>query len=638
LGKLIGIFSTEISSRIQGSLYTELHKEAKNNGYNLVFFSANRSRKNAYDTENSALVLYKMAENMDFAAFIIYVQSIRSQEFINYIIDLGKRRDIPVFLYDCDAFGYTKDNGVITINLDYKQGFAECVKHLLEFHNCKNIYMLAGLKDNKFSDDRIDAYKTEMLAHGLQVSNDKIMYGDFWEKPAREALNKMMDSDLPKPDAICCANDYMAIVAAEVVQARGYKVPEDIRITGFDGIEDGKYNFPVISTCEPNLEIVPKLIFDAIENGTRIEDFLVPLTFYPKESCGCEYSNNANDREEMAQLMINNRLNANQHAMLSNMQIHLMDSCNPDEITNYMQSMIDVFKGYKHLYCFRNDFEYLDDFSTDFDMMRVQLNIDMLSEEKCEVFPAKDIIPDFDNIITNAGSDDFFVFNILQSLDKKYGYTLIKADFYSTNLIKIFEQFNESFTNMVEIVLRNRRLELTTQKLSEMYEHMSELYIRDMMTGLYNRTGYYNELDSYIAKDDVKDKFIHIIAIDMDGMKTINDNYGHQEGDLAICSVAKAINSCIAYPCIRARFGGDEFMVALFSDFEEKPSSELVSDRLNHYLKTLPALEGKPYTVGVSVGSAACTVADFIENDIHKLEKQADANMYLDKKRRKDLA
>lgn len=635
MGKLIGVFATEISSRVQGSLYKKLHKKAKTLGYNMVFFSANLERLNSADTDRSSFELFEMAERMTFSAFIIHAQSLRNPEFIKYIIDMGKRKDVPIFVYDCDMYELSEEDGIITINLDYKQGFAECVDHLLEHHGCKNIYMLAGMKGNRFSEDRIEVYKREMISHGLSVSDDKILYGDFWEVPAKEAVNKLLDSGLPIPEAICCANDSMAIAAAKTLAERGYRVPEDVRVTGFDGIEDGRYNFPVISTCQPVFDGIPDFVFDAIERDIRSGAFLVPLKFYPKESCGCENTDVINDRIEMARLMENTRQNSWQHSMLSNMQLQLMDSCNLKDITVYMNGIIAMFKGYKHLYCIRDNIEYLEDCTGPFGDMNVQLNMDFLEDKDYGVFSAKDIIPNFDNVIMNAEPDEIFIFRIMQSVVKKYGYSVIRANYYSTTQIKIFAQFAESFTNMMEIILRNRRLEQANQKLSDMYERMSEIYIRDMMTGLYNRNGYYGELDVYVAREDIRDKYIHVVTVDMDGMKQINDTYGHQEGDIAIKAVGKAISDCFAHPFIGARFGGDEFMVSLFSESGEHPGQKQISSRLNNYLKSMPSLQGKEYTVGVSVGHAVCKVSEL--TDIFALEKQADDLMYNDKRRRKGL-
>ena len=178
------------------------------------------------------------------------------------------------------------------------------------------------------------------------------------------------------------------------------------------------------------------------------------------------------------------------------------------------------------------------------------------------------------------------------------------------------------------------RLMLANRKLSEMYERMSQIYIRDTMTELYNRHGYYQSLEEYLKREDLKNGFLHIISIDMDGMKAINDHYGHLEGDHAISSVARAINDCFSQPCISARFGGDEFMVAIFTEDGEEPSNERISMKLNQYLKNSVMLAGKEYEVGVSVGQAIVKISEI--KDIKTIEKLADDCMYEEKRKRKN--
>lgn len=633
MGKLIGVFATEISNRVQASLYQEIHRKAKEIGYNLVFFSANAERITNGETDNEARYLFAIAENMDFAAFIIHAQSLANPTIIQSVIDMGKSKDIPVILYDCDNYGFTKDDGIITINLDYKQGFAESVRHLIEHHGLKNIYMLAGMRDNKFSDDRIEMYKKEMSAHGLECGDDRVFYGNFWDLPAIEAVKCMLDSDLPTPEAICCANDSMAIAAVKILEQRGFRVPEDVLVTGFDGIDDGKFNFPVIATCEPVLSVVPDWIFDVIKNDIRTGEYYVPLKFYPKESCGCDNKYAAFDKREMAQLLENGRQNSWQHSMLSNMQLELMDSRSLEAIADYMSGIIRMFKGFQHVFCIRDDVECCTDYTGPFDTMRIYMNLDFLPDKEYSPFSTKEVIPEYDSIIKNAAPDDIFMFRMLQSVQKKYGYSITKAAYFPPNEMKIFGQFSISFTNMMESVLRNMRLEQANQKLSEMYERMSEIYIRDMMTGLYNRTGYYKNLDEYFKRDDIKDGYIHIISIDMDGMKYINDNFGHQEGDIAIKAVARAIDDCFAQPCISARFGGDEFMVALFTETDEKPSQARILERMNNYLENISTLQNKEYSVGVSVGQSVVKISEV--TDIKILEKMADDSMYINKRERK---
>lgn len=631
--KLIGIFATDISSRVQSSLYEAIHQKATTLGYHLVMFSGTTDNTDLHTTATITYHLLDLAEQMNFAAFLIHAQSIAKPEMVSRIMEMGKRKNIPVFLYDSESAGITDTEGSITINPDYKQGFADGVKHLIEVHHCKNIYMLGGLKDNKYSDDRIDMYRQEMEAHGIPYAEEQIGYGDFWEIPATDAVNRFLDSDLPKPDAICCANDSMAIAACKTLRKRGLKVPEDVLVAGFDGIEDGKLNEPNISTSEPKLDAVADFIFGVLEEGRQEKEFLVPLEFTPKESCGCGYHNSIADRREMARLVENTRQSNWQEYMLSIMQVRLMDSSLLSDNVDYMKGLLDLFKSYDHLICFRNDIECCADYTEGLSKMRVHLNKGMLPERNYEHFDVEELMPDFEQMIENSPAESIFVFKLVFCAEKLFGYHVVRTGEYISHEIELFEHCSENFSNIVENTLRNMRLKNATQKLNEMYEQMSEIYIKDTMTGIYNRHGYYQKLDEYLQREDLKDGYMHIISVDMDGMKKINDNYGHLEGDNAIKAVAATIRDCFAQPCITARFGGDEFMIALFTSTEEEPTTDKISQKLNTYVKTLPMLADKEYTVGISVGQAIVKVSEIA--DIKLIEKLADDAMYINKRDRK---
>ena len=632
MGKLIGVFATDISSRVQGNLYQQLHKRTSELGYNLVFFSANLY-KLTDNTDPTALGLFEIAEKMDFAAFLVHVQSLKVTNLIDYIIDLGHKKDIPVFVYDCDNYGYTSADEIITINPLYTQGFAESVRHLIEHHGCKNIYMLAGMRDNKYSDDRIAMYKQELESHGQTFDPNHVYYGDFWEVPSIDALNEMLKEADPLPDAICCANDSMAITAVKVLRQHGIRVPDQILVTGFDGIDDAKFNLPTIATCQPDLSGIPDFIIQSIESDKRSGEYLIPIHFFPDESCGCKNSDEHADKTEMVKLMENARQSSWQHGLLSHMQLELMDCCDFEQINSYVVEILNMYRGFSHMFIIRNQLEYQANYPGNFEDMYVVLSKDFTPDTEGKVFDSCEIVPGFEDLFSNAEPKDLFIFYLLQSGAKKYGYHLTRSQKYMSNEVKMFKQLTESYANMLESVLRNKRLDQATKKLSEMYERMSEVYIRDTMTGLYNREGYYQAILEYVARPDLSDGYIHIVAIDMDGMKYINDHFGHQEGDNAIKAVARAINECFAQPCVSARFGGDEFVVALFTESNTKPTSRHLSSRLNNYLKTLSDSMNAGYTVSVSVGHTVGKISEM--DNLKLLEKDADEKMYINKRKRK---
>lgn len=631
--KLIGVFATEISSRVQGNLYSELHKKAIQEGYNLVLFSGTYDKIHFRDTGAVTYQLFSMAENIEFAAFVIHAQSIGDRDMIQYLIQMGKQKQIPIFAYDCENLGITAKDGVIPIKPDYKQGFGEGVKHLIEQHHCKDIYMLAGIKGNAFSEERSEMYKEQMLAHGLAVREDRIGYGGFWENPTVDTINALVDRGEPMPEAICCANDSMAIATVNTLKKRGYRVPEDILVTGFDGIEDGKYHFPNISSSEPRLETVADFVFEKLREEKSEEEFLIPIQFYPKESCGCSCGYNLEDKSEMTKLVANRRISTWQHQMLTNMQFALIDSNNLEEVVAFMNGTLDLFKGYYPLFCIRDDLESREDYSSNFEKMRILLNKGFLDENVRSAFSVKEIFPDSASYFEHVEAEDIFFARLIHNGDKVYGYHFMKSKHYSSNTLNHIGQFMETATIVIENILRNMRLKQTTQKLSEMYEQMAEIYIRDTMTGLYNRHGYSQNLEAYVTREGIKDGYIHIITIDMDGMKQINDNYGHLEGDNAIHAVGNAIKECFAQPCICARFGGDEFQVALFTETGEEPSVDRISKKLMQFLQTTPLLKEKEYSVEVSVGQAVAKLSEV--EDIKQLEKLADDFMYEEKRRHK---
>ncbi len=632
--KLIGVFGSDISSRLQGNLYSELHKKATELGYNLLIFSGNYDKVEFRYTEPATEDLFALAENIDFKAFVIHAQSLGDRAMIDKLIAMGKRKHIPVFLYDGDSMGIPRMEEVYSINPNYKQGFAEGVRHLIEHHGCRNIFMLGGMRNNQYSDDRIEMYRREMDAHGIPYKEEQIGYGDFWENPATEELNRFLDSDLPTPEAICCANDTMAITAVKVLSKRGLKVPEDVLVTGFDGIEDGRYHFPSISSCEPMLETVSEYVFNVLLGTEQSMEFLIPLKFTPKDSCGCRQGYGIQERMEMTGFVDNMRVNSWQHHMLATMQFELMDSTNLADIIEFMNGTLDLFREYGYVYCFRQDIENCLDYTKKFRQMRVQMNKKVMKTMDRSVFPVDQIFPDFDTVIENSAPEDIYVFRLIHNGDKQYGYVVVQAKDYSSNDLRLIGEFNESVTIVIESIIRNRHLYLANQKLSEMYAQMSEIYIRDTMTGLYNRHGYYQMLNEYMNRADLKDSYVHIISIDMDGMKHINDNYGHLEGDVAIKAVAQAINECFSQPCISARFGGDEFSVALFTDAGDKPATGKLLSKMNHYLQNLPALAQKEYSVVVSLGQAVAKLSEV--TDFKVIEKLADDRMYEEKRKHKN--
>lgn len=95
---------------------------------------------------------------------------------------------------------------------------------------------------------------------------------------------------------------------------------------------------------------------------------------------------------------------------------------------------------------------------------------------------------------------------------------------------------------------------------------------------------------------------IIVASIDLDGLKNINDKFGHDDGDYAIMSVANALKSVNLSNKICARFGGDEFVLcACITD--ESIAKDIIRKNINDYLDKINSSKIKDYTISVSIGT-----------------------------------
>ncbi|MFT3950792.1 MAG: GGDEF domain-containing protein [Oscillospiraceae bacterium] len=149
------------------------------------------------------------------------------------------------------------------------------------------------------------------------------------------------------------------------------------------------------------------------------------------------------------------------------------------------------------------------------------------------------------------------------------------------------------------------------------------MYIHDPLTGLYNRRGFFQILSGVFAKRETNASLM-VLSIDIDDLKTINDKFGHLEGDNAIKTVAKALSSISIRDEICARFGGDEFIVAGVNESLEY--SRQFSQRFLEFIDYYNKHSDKPYQVVASIGETIGERKSI--SSIDELIAAADFRMY----------
>ena len=152
----------------------------------------------------------------------------------------------------------------------------------------------------------------------------------------------------------------------------------------------------------------------------------------------------------------------------------------------------------------------------------------------------------------------------------------------------------------------------------------------DPLTGLNNRRGFEEDM-SLLLSDGIGDRIISMVSIDMDELKSINDEYGHADGDLAITTFANVLLDSLRKTEICARFGGDEFIAVLVSDSDDR-KADFISE-FNSNLKAASDKLGRPYPIRASIG--ICDISEGTTDQIIKSMHIADQRMYEQKKMHK---
>ncbi len=148
------------------------------------------------------------------------------------------------------------------------------------------------------------------------------------------------------------------------------------------------------------------------------------------------------------------------------------------------------------------------------------------------------------------------------------------------------------------------------------------------LTGLPNRLLLQDRLGHALEVARRTAEAVAVIFIDLDRFKVVNDNLGHDVGDLLLIEVAERLQNCLRRSDSVARLGGDEF-VAVLANFNSVGEVAEVAEKIVNRLSEPAIIKGHPLTVGASVG-----IAMFPQDggDVTTLMKDADAAMYRAKK------
>ena len=217
---------------------------------------------------------------------------------------------------------------------------------------------------------------------------------------------------------------------------------------------------------------------------------------------------------------------------------------------------------------------------------------------------------------------NIYQFCPLHFREREIGFLIITNCDYLLEHQFLFETLNALQTSMEALYAR-----LTLRKMNK---QLSQLYIHDSLTGLYNRMAY-EKLAMPLFHQCMQEKRpVGIMFVDADHLKYINDTFGHDMGNLAISSIASVLRQHCPAESVSIRYGGDEF-VCVIPDYDKQKIQELAHTLLNS-LEVFSANSRVGFPIEASIGWVIADDPGLTLNDYINL---ADEKMYSEKKARK---
>lgn len=209
---------------------------------------------------------------------------------------------------------------------------------------------------------------------------------------------------------------------------------------------------------------------------------------------------------------------------------------------------------------------------TSFDIMLTDIRIPGIEGFEL-THKAKKIIPDMAVIIMTAYAEEFSYDNAIEA--------------GASDFIKKPFTLNELMARIQHVKLQ---------------EKVRTMAVTDELTGLYNRRGFFSLVEKLLQLCKREKKGIFMLYTDLDGLKKINDTFGHKEGDMALIDIANILRNNYRESDIIARIGGDEFVVIPIGTTED--SAKIATSRLQKSIEIHNSEINRSYKLSLSFGIA----------------------------------
>lgn len=630
----VAVIVSGINQEYQSSVLSGIRQYAAEHGVTLCHFADMGGCISSPAQDRGEFNIYRLINYSAFDGVILMSNTVPSDAERSRIISEVRRAGLPAVVIDANV------PGLSSLCIDNYAAMAQITEHVITEHGCSRIAYVSGPAGNPESDDRLRAFRDTVSAHELDPLSCGIYETDFLSEDAEQAALQILRSaaqpGASAPQAVICANDVTAVAVMHTLSEAGCRIPEDIIVTGFDGTYAGRNYAPELSgILRPFFETGYRAC-EMLTQGRQEQHLVLDTVLHRAQSCGCSKASTADSgRSFKAECYRNQDAFSADARQTDRMSCALAECDTPEQLALHLREFVRDLPCDSFYVCLGSDWAGDTDalLSAASAGMKEQYRKEGYPERMTALiayengrffegidFPSRKMLPEPVDSDPEPGRCCYFL--PLHFRDRAFGYCVICGNAVPISSPLLFSRMI-ALGNALEHVRKVRATNAVVTRLER-------LYILDPLSGIYNRNGFARETRAGYLRAIREQLPVMVMFADLDGLKQINDQYGHRAGDTAIRAVGLAVRNVCKRGEIYARFGGDEFLIFAVNATEEY--GRTLAAAIGEELRCFNLQSDQPFTLSASIGFHIEVPQP--RTSVFQMVSVADQKMYDDKKKK----
>lgn len=628
--KHIAVILSQPDSVNQRKLLEGLLEEAFSYDLDVSVFAPFIKQISEYFFEKGEYDIFTLVNFEKFDGILLVPDTIKNKTWLDDIVLRIKQSKKPAVTIDMEI------EGIPCVYNDDSVDIERIVDHLIDDHGFDRIDYFSGLEGHPHARIREQGYKNSLAKHGIEFEPERLHYGDFWTYLNEKVADDIINSELEMPQAVACVSNVTAISLVEAFEKRGLKVPEDIVVVGYDSNDAETFISSPVTTmrrdaAKSSRDAVKKLaeMISAEQVREPREPEVYPLIIGKK--CGCNVNSDKTEHNnyesvDLRTSFVRGSIYDVVDRFESGYNFMMEKVVAADSVEDFFWGVdwyIHYISGFDSFcMCLRDDWASFDNEVEEFavrgysdEMIRIYYKDENLKAvDLDDKFKSRDMHRElFDG---SREKPSVFYFSPLHFNDRCFGYTVMQ--FVDKPVV-----FNNDYAKLIRNIGNGFEALRRQLKLKYFKDKMEKLSVTDLLTGIYNRNGF-NSI-AYELYETAKETNQNVMLIygDLNNLKFVNDNFGHNEGDVCIKVASDAMKSM----CLKSekcyRIGGDEYVVMGIGEYDVSDIEKRI-EKAHRHIADFLVKNDKNYEISISIGYeyAPADSVNGIESILHAADKK----------------